>query len=230
MISALIFDKDGTLFDFHASWGGWVRRLLPHIARRPQDEPALLQALGYDLAAGRFHKSSTVIAGTPQDIAACLVPLVPHLPPDELIHRINQQAGLAPMIPAVDLAATLGQLRGRGLALGLATNDAEAPAREHLARAGVLELFDFIAGSDSGHGAKPAPGQLLAFARQIATPPQRIAMVGDSLHDLHAARAAGMAAVAVLTGVAEAADLAPAADIVLPDIGHIPAWLDNLRP
>jgi len=50
-------------------------------------------------------------------------------------------------------------------------------------------------------------------------------MVGDSLHDLHAGRAAGMQCVAVLTGVAEAAELGPAADIVLPDIGHLAAWL-----
>jgi phosphoglycolate phosphatase len=51
-------------------------------------------------------------------------------------------------------------------------------------------------------------------------------MVGDSLHDLRAARAAGMRAVAVLTGPARAADLAPWADAVLPDIGALAGWLD----
>jgi phosphoglycolate phosphatase len=34
--------------------------------------------------------------------------------------------------------------------------------------------------------------------------------------------------VAVLTGVAGAADLAPHADAVLPDIGHLGAWIDGL--
>ena len=29
MIDGVIFDKDGTLFDFRQSWGGWARRLLP---------------------------------------------------------------------------------------------------------------------------------------------------------------------------------------------------------
>jgi phosphoglycolate phosphatase-like HAD superfamily hydrolase len=28
MISALIFDKDGTLFDFTATWSGWARAAL----------------------------------------------------------------------------------------------------------------------------------------------------------------------------------------------------------
>ncbi|MEP1699104.1 MAG: HAD family hydrolase, partial [Paracoccaceae bacterium] len=33
--------------------------------------------------------------------------------------------------------------------------------------------------------------------------------------------------IGVLTGVAGADDLAPYADVVMPDIGHILAWLDE---
>jgi phosphoglycolate phosphatase len=47
-------------------------------------------------------------------------------------------------------------------------------------------------------------------------------MVGDSRHDLIAGRAAGMPTLAVLTGVADEAELAPFADVVCPDIGHLP--------
>jgi hypothetical protein len=50
-------------------------------------------------------------------------------------------------------------------------------------------------------------------------------MVGDSLHDLHAGRAAGMRCSGVLTGLRREADLAPHADVVLPHIGHLPDWL-----
>jgi phosphoglycolate phosphatase len=86
-------------------------------------------------------------------------------------------------------------------------------------------MFDFIAGSDSGFGAKPAPGMLLAFADHIGIDPGEIAMVGDSEHDLVAGRAAGMATVGVLTGVAGRQDLLPHADVVLPDIGYLADWL-----
>lgn len=54
-------------------------------------------------------------------------------------------------------------------------------------------------------------------------------MVGDSTHDLIAGRAAGMVTVAVLTGMADAATLSPHADVVLPHIGHLPEWLDQLQ-
>ena len=59
----------------------------------------------------------------------------------------------------------------------------------------------------------------------MGLPPASIAMIGDSRHDLLAGRAAGMPTVAVLTGVAEAAELASVADAVLPDIGHLPDWI-----
>jgi phosphoglycolate phosphatase len=52
-------------------------------------------------------------------------------------------------------------------------------------------------------------------------------MVGDSTHDLVAGRAAGMQTLGVLTGVADSEELAPFADAVLPDIGHIPGWLGD---
>ena len=143
--------------------------------------------------------------------------------------RMNAVSMVAPQTPAVDLPAVLGALKARGLVLGLATNDTEAPARQHLADAGVLELFDFVAGCDSGWGGKPAPGQLMAFVAQGGFSPDRVAMVGDSLHDLDAGRAAGMHAVAVLTGIATADDLAPHADVVLRDIGGLAAWIDGLN-
>ena len=39
------------------------------------------------------------------------------------------------------------------------------------------------------HGAKPGPGMLLAFATLCGLAPARVAMVGDSRHDLMAGRA-----------------------------------------
>lgn len=227
MITAIIFDKDGTLFDFTASWGAWTRGFLDEIATSIEQRARLATALGYDLTTETFAKDSPVIAKTTPEIANVLAP---HLDMDfdALNEVMNRQAALALMRPAVDLPRVLGDLRARGLRLGLATNDTEAPARRHLTDAGVLHLFDFIAGCDSGWGGKPAPGQLVAFAAHLGIDPAQAAMVGDSTHDLHAARAAGMASVAVLTGVADIAELQPHADVVLPDISGLAGWLDQI--
>ncbi|NEX45759.1 HAD family hydrolase [Pseudotabrizicola algicola] len=225
MIDGVIFDKDGTLFDFRRSWGGWAQTLLRRMGRDADHAATMARAIGFDLETGVFSPDSPVIAATAQDIAAALAVHLPGQSVAEVARQINEAAAEAEMVPAVPLRPLLEALRARGLRIGLATNDTETPARAHLAAHGLTDLFDFIAGYDSGHGAKPGPGMCLAFARATGLDPARVAMVGDSLHDLHAGHAAGMLRIAVLTGIATEADLEPHADVVLPDIGALPGWL-----
>jgi phosphoglycolate phosphatase len=227
-IKGLIFDKDGTLFDFRVSWGAWAAGFLTRTARDPDHARLLGEAIGFDPATVSFRPDSPVIAATAADIAAALVPHLPGTTVAELTDRIDASAAMAPMSEAVPLRPLLAGLRASGLRLGLATNDSEAPARQHLSAHGITDCFDFIAGYDSGHGAKPGPGMCLAFAEKVGLPPARIAMVGDSRHDLVAGRAAGMRTVAVLTGVAGADELTPLADVILPDIGGLPGWIAGL--
>jgi len=227
-IKAIVFDKDGTLVDFQATWGAWSLGLLRDEARGDPDRlRALSDAIGYDIENRVFRADSIVIASTTDLVADRILAHLPGETKSALMARMDARAATAPQVEAAPLRPLLAELRGRGLRLGIATNDTEAPARAHLAAAGVEEMFDFIAGYDSGHGGKPAPGQLVAFAEAVAVDPAHCAMVGDSLHDLHAARAAGMVAVAVLTGIAGHADLAADADVVLASIAELPDWLDG---
>ncbi|SOC02804.1 HAD family hydrolase [Rhodobacter maris] len=225
-IVAILFDKDGTLFDFEATWGAWARGLMADLASGDAAQIGLLaDAIGYDLVAQRFAPRSPVIAGTVAQAAALMLPYLPGRELGELVVTLDAAALRAPQVPAVDLPRCLGGLRASGFRLGVATNDSEASARHQLARAGVETLFDFVAGYDSGFGAKPEPGPLLAFAARLGVAPEQVAMVGDSLHDLAAARAAGMLAVAVLTGPATRETLAPAADLVLETIDGLAPWI-----
>jgi len=233
MIDAVVFDKDGTLFDFRKSWSGYVRRVLADLAgdhdgAQPQ-RVALARTIGFDPATGEFAMDSPVIAGTAEDIANGLLALLPGWSHAALVDRLNDLSTEAEMTEAVPLGPLITGLRARGLRIGLATNDVEAAGRAHLAAVGVDGLFDAILGADSGHGAKPGPGMLLAFARSVGVPPARVVMVGDSRHDLMAGREAGMLTIAVLTGIATAEDLAPLADAVLRDVGEVPHWIDVRR-
>ena len=226
MLNAVIFDKDGTLFDFRLSWGAFTQDLLAELAGDRDMARRLGQVLGYDIDSRQFTATSPVIAMTTPEIAAILHPYLTGLTLAALTDRMSVLSAGAPMVPAVPLRAVLSGLKARGLRLGLATNDTEMPARVHLEGAGVLDLFDYVVGCDSGFGGKPAPGQLNEFLRRFGLAPDRVAMVGDSRHDLDAGRAAGMHAIAVLTGVATAGELAPHADVVLTDIAGIGPWID----
>lgn len=224
-LRGIIFDKDGTLFDFSRTWEAWAQSFLRRIALDEDHAKALGRAIGFDTRRNRFEPDSIAIAGTPWEIAGPLANLLPRVTQVELVEVINEEAVAAPQVEVVSLSAFLPTLRADGFRLGVVTNDSEVPARAHLQAAGALPFFDFIAGSDSGYGAKPDPGQLIACADVMAFAPQEILMVGDSTHDLQAAARAGMPALGVLSGPASETTLAPLAQAVLPDIGHLPDWL-----
>ena len=228
-IRAILFDKDGTLFDFEATWRGAAETVLDALSQGDAGLRATLaDAVGYDPVAGRFAPGSPLVVGATREVAEILAAHLPSLDAGALERAADAAAVAADPAPAAtDLPALLGGLRARGLALGVATHDSEGAARAHLSAAGALDAFDFVAGYDSGHGLKPGPGMVLAFAEAVATPPETIAMVGDSVHDLGAARAAGAGlAVGVLTGPATRDILAPMADAVLASIMELPALLD----
>lgn len=225
-VDGLLFDKDGTLFDFAATWNNWAFKAIYGFA---DGDVALAkrvaEALMFDLEAKSFLPDSFVIAGTNREAAEAVASVVPGADVDAIEEKMSRDAAQAPLAPAVPLEPYLTDLRAKGLKLGVMTNDSEYSAQAQLQGAGVHSLFGFIAGFDSGYGAKPDPDPLLAFADHNDLDPARIAMVGDSTHDLIAGRRAGMQTVAVLTGVALTDELAPFADVVLPDIGHITGWL-----
>lgn len=227
-IKGLIFDKDGTLFDFAATWEAWATAFLLRAAAGDRARARHVGShIGFDLDAQKFDRDSVVIAGTAGEVSQALHVHFPEMTLAQMSELLDYEAERAPQEQAVPLDPLLRGLRDAGFALGVATNDSERPARAHLMQAGVQDHFDFIVGFDSGFGGKPAPGQLLAFAEHTGLDPTAIAMVGDSTHDLHAGRAAGMHCVGVLTGLADADELSPFADVVLPDIGHLPAWLSG---
>lgn len=227
-VDAVLFDKDGTLFDFHATWSVWAYEVIHELADgAPEAMARLADAADYDLAARRFRPTSPIIAGTNREAAECLCRALPGRDVGRIETFLMRRAATAPLAPAVPLAPYLDGLRATGLRLGVVTNDTGYGARAHLSEAGVLDRFDFVAGFDDGHGAKPDAGPLLAFARAVGVAPARVVMIGDSTHDLIAGRAAGMVCLGVLTGTATRSDLAPSADDVLPDIGHLPRWLSG---
>ena len=225
-VDGVLFDKDGTLFDFKATWNAWALGVISELSQGVSEvEIGIAEVLRFDLLRGAFRADSPVIAGTNREVAELILTVVPKRDLAATEAFLTERAARAPLVPAVPLAPLLDRLRAAGLATGVMTNDTEFGARAHLGAAGVVHLFDFIAGFDSGWGGKPAPEPLWAFASAQGLAPERVAMVGDSRHDLEAGRAAGMVTVGVLTGMAERADLADLADVVLPNIGHLPEFI-----
>ncbi|MGA2042348.1 MAG: HAD family hydrolase [Roseiarcus sp.] len=230
-IAAVLFDKDGTLIDFDGTWGPAFLATIRALAR---GEDALVraqaEALHFSLEDQRFRPTSPIIAGSSAHYGRLWGEAIGRTDYAALRQEIDSLCAiesLKTLAPIGRPLEALAALSAQGLRLGVATNDSEASARRHVEALGLLQI-EFIAGYDSGHGGKPEPGMVLAFARHLGVAPGAVAMVGDSVHDLHAARAAGALAVAVLTGPAVREELAPHADHVVADIGALPALFAGL--
>jgi phosphoglycolate phosphatase len=69
------------------------------------------------------------------------------------------------------------------------------------------ERFDAILGGDSTPHLKPHPGMIVRVLTDLRVAPGRAVMVGDNVNDILAARAAGVASVAVGYGLGDPATL-----------------------
>jgi phosphoglycolate phosphatase len=230
-IRAILFDKDGTLVDFQRSFGPAVHEVMQHLAGGDRAAYHRLAAASRFVEADRRFLPDSPLIAEPTGVYGALWAAALERPANAAFFaEIDRRLGDATtqhLVAIGDPKALLTTLAARGYRLGMLTNDAELTARAHLRKLGVDEILEFVAGYDSGFGAKPDPGPVLAFARAVGVPVSETAVVGDSVHDLTAARAAGAVAIGVLTGPAPSAVLAPHADALLASPAELPAWLDS---
>ena len=104
-------------------------------------------------------------------------------------------------------------MRGMGLKIACVTNKSLRFAEPLLARFELLELLDTLVAGDSTSAKKPDPAPVLEACRRLGVPPAACVLIGDSAHDVHAARAAGMPFVAVPYGYGAKEDLRSAPGI-----------------
>ncbi|MFK0209005.1 HAD family hydrolase [Agrobacterium sp. NPDC090283] len=228
-IAAVLFDKDGTLLGYDASWGP-VNRELASIAARGNAALAdrLLIACGMDPVTGHVVPDSLLAAGNTAEIAAGLVAAGSPCDVVELTQRFDRLFTEAAdkSVPVTDLKAFFARLKARGYKLGIASSDNENSIRQTAIRFGFEADIDFVAGYDSGYGTKPQPGMVLGFCEAIGFPPERVAVVGDNNHDLHMAKNAGAGLrIAVLTGTGSRESLGADADYCFDDITGLEALL-----
>lgn len=224
-ISGILFDKDGTLIDYQASWAP-TNLGAGRLAAGGDAELAarLLTVAGVDPATGYATSDGLLASGNTEDVAQAWVEAGAPFVMAELTERLDTlfRSAVVAAVPVCDLAALFASLNGRGLTLGIASSDSEAAVAATVERFGLSEHTGFFCGYDSGHGAKPGRGMVDGFCAATGLPADAVAVVGDSSHDMHMAAAAGAGLrVAVLTGAGSAETLRPLSHLLLPSIAGL---------
>jgi phosphoglycolate phosphatase len=229
-IKGILFDKDGTLVDFNATWLGVADFMAMDAAEGDRwRADRLLAAAGFDFVSKRFKPDSIFASGTNMDVVELWFPRLSDEDQMLAVARFNEITSVQGSSMAVALPGIVGALTAlhkRSYRLGVATNDSTAGAEKTMVTLGVAQLFDAAYGYDAVANPKPAPDTILAFCDLTGLRPAEIAMVGDNRHDLEMARAGGCGlAIGVLSGTGTRESLSTIADFVLDSVADLPDFL-----
>ena len=136
------------------------------------------------------------------------------------------RARLGELRPAPGARALVERLRGEGRTLVVATSADDEELRGLLRQAGVDDLVHRHTTASDVERSKPAPDVVAAAATRSELPRASLVMLGDTPYDVTAARAAGVAVVALRCGGWDDAALTGAA-AVYDDPAHLLRELDR---
>ena len=141
---AVIFDKDGTLLDFDATWNEAIGSAFDLVEDQDAKERAA-ELFGYDLETSE----------TTDNLSADLIDI-------DTFKRTINEASQRNIVANKGATAAMVALIDQGWKLAVATNDSESCAVDHVEALGWSHFFTSVKGFDSGHGSKPGPGNVLA--------------------------------------------------------------------
>jgi phosphoglycolate phosphatase len=124
----------------------------------------------------------------------------------------------------------LARLRECGLKLACVTNKPKEFTTPLLARMDLAPRFDAVVAGDEVAEKKPHPALLLEACRRLGLQPAEVMLIGDSINDALAARAAGCGCVLVETGYNEGEGVAalagaPGVDAIFPTLSEAAQWV-----
>ena len=182
-VKAVVIDLDGTLLDTAPDIAEAAQRMLRDLDMAPVDLEKIRSYIGNGIANLVKRALTGEMHGKPDDalFARALPQFEKHY--DEVLYRETR--------PYPGVMEGLNALRDAGYTLVCITNKAERFTLPLLEAMGMKDYFDLILSGDSLPRKKPDPLPLRYAAIYYEAEPKDLLLVGDSLNDSQAARAAG---------------------------------------
>jgi phosphoglycolate phosphatase len=127
------------------------------------------------------------------------------------------------------VAEVVGRFGRLGLKQGVCTNKFERPSRIILEHLNLMPPISDVAGADTfAPVRKPDPKHILMLLDRMGSSAPRAVMVGDSIHDVEAAHAAGLPAVLVSWGYTARPATELGAEAVIDHFDALPHALERI--
>lgn len=124
----------------------------------------------------------------------------------------------------------LEYLKSEGYKIGCVTNKAAQFTEPLLKDLGVYDYFSIVISGDTLEKKKPDPMPLLHAAKYFNVAPEQALMIGDSISDVKAARAAGFRIACMTYGYNHGVDIREAKpDAVMDSMAELPDLLGKLQ-
>ena len=190
---SVTFDLDGTLLDTIADLAEASRRMLEEIGAPPRSPAEVHSFVGKGMAVLVERCLTHEQAPGAEQLQAAIESFKRHYA------AVNGQ--FTQIYPGV--VDGLQAWKASGLKMGVVTNKPGMFTEVLLERMGLNDYFDLVVSGDTTAHKKPHPEPILHACRIFGVRPDRNLHIGDSLNDVHAARAAGSLAYCVPYGYNE---------------------------
>jgi phosphoglycolate phosphatase len=178
---AIVFDLDGTLVDSLPDIIGAFRDAFVEVGMTAPEAGEVREHVGLPL----------------EQMYASFAPAAQVAPLAAAYRRLYPERFTRSSRPFPGVVAALAALRERGFRLGVATTKRTDMAVRLVAAMGLEAALDHVQGTD-GFPHKPAPDVIERALSALGA--DGVWMVGDTVHDIEAGRAAGLATYAVTWG------------------------------
>jgi phosphoglycolate phosphatase len=195
----VLIDVDGTLVDSVPDLAYCVDAMMRELGMPARGEQSVRRWVGNGVE--RLVKRALLdrLEGEPDEAL-----FAEALPVFEALYRENTSKRSC-LYPGVNEA--LDFLRNTGVRMGCVTNKASQFTLPLLGDLGVRDYFEIVICGDTVERKKPDPMPLLEAAKQLRTEPRSSLMLGDSMSDVKAARAAGFRIVCMSYGYNHGEDI-----------------------
>jgi phosphoglycolate phosphatase len=215
----VIYDLDGTLIDSARDMQEAVSRVLADHGLPPisADDARIFMGQGSKVTMGRaFAKNGRKLDDNA--LSAVTKEFVRYYAADPVKYTRAYEG--------VD--EVVARFHRLGLKQGVCTNKFEGPSRTILSALNLMPPIADVAGADTFSVRKPDPGHILQLVDRIGGDRKRSVMVGDSIHDIEAAKHAGIPSVVVSWGYTATPAEELGADAVIRSFDMLPGALEQL--